>query len=81
MWNTFSCWFPNGGYKESDTRKSFEIVRKMNPQGLVFANLSALIPYQQAREAVEMIEADALQLHLNLPQELAMPEGDRILVN
>jgi len=63
--------------KNPDTRKSFEIVRKMNPQGLVFANLSALIPYQQAREAVEMIEADALQLHLNLPQELAMPEGDR----
>ncbi len=56
---------------------TFEVVRKENPQGLVMANISALADPLFACEAVEMIEADALQLHLNSAQELIMPEGDR----
>jgi len=63
--------------KNKETRNTFEIVRKENPQGLILANLSALVSYEFAQEAVEMIEADGLQLHLNLAQELAMLEGDR----
>ncbi|MDK2822544.1 MAG: isopentenyl-diphosphate Delta-isomerase [Clostridia bacterium] len=60
-----------------DTLKTFSIVRKINRDGLIFANVSALVDYKYALQAVEMIEADGLQLHLNLAQELAMPEGDR----
>lgn len=56
---------------------SFTIVRKKNPEGLIIANVSANIIPQKALEAVEMIEADALQLHLNIAQELFMEEGDR----
>ncbi|NMA02117.1 MAG: type 2 isopentenyl-diphosphate Delta-isomerase [Clostridia bacterium] len=63
--------------KNPATRNTFKIVRELNPQGLIFANVSALVNPQEALEAVEMIEADALQLHLNLAQELAMGEGDR----
>lgn len=62
---------------ESDRRTSFKVVREVNPQGLVFANISALASIEEALQVVEMIEADALQLHLNVPQELAMREGDR----
>lgn len=63
--------------KNPSTRNTFKIVRDYNPQGLIFANVSALVSPQEALEAVEMIAADALQLHLNLAQELAMVEGDR----
>lgn len=58
-------------------RDSFVVVRDMNPDGLILANVSALGPVQGALQAIDMIQADALQLHLNVPQELAMREGDR----
>ncbi len=58
-------------------RRSFESVREGNPAGLVFANLSAACSPHEALGAVEMVRADALQLHLNIPQEVVMAEGDR----
>lgn len=57
--------------------ETFEIVRKVYPEGLVFANVGAYISLDKAKQAVEMLQADALQIHLNVPQELAMVEGDR----
>jgi isopentenyl-diphosphate delta-isomerase len=58
-------------------KSSYMIARKENPHGLIFANLGALCSPDEALQAVEMLEADGLQLHLNLAQELAMAEGDR----
>jgi len=58
-------------------RHTYEIVRRKNPEGLIMANISALASLASAREAVEMIGADVLQLHLNPVQELLMSEGDR----
>ncbi len=58
-------------------RYTFSIVREVNPDGLIFANISAGSGLAEALEAVEMIDADALQIHFNIPQELAMPEGER----
>lgn len=63
--------------KSPDERKTYEIVRKNNPDGIIFANLGSEATVQQAMDAVEMIHADALQIHLNVIQELTMPEGDR----
>ncbi|MDN7241121.1 type 2 isopentenyl-diphosphate Delta-isomerase [Planococcus sp. N028] len=63
--------------KDPDERNSYEIVRKENPDGILFANLGSEASVQQAKDAVEMIEANALQIHLNVVQELTMPEGDR----
>lgn len=63
--------------KDKAMRDSYRIVRRMNPNGIVIANLGSEATPQQAREAVEMIEANALQIHLNVMQELIMPEGDR----
>ncbi len=57
--------------------ESFRIVREENPAGVILANVGALTPMAQAVRAVEMIQADALQVHLNVAQELAMFEGDR----
>lgn len=65
------------GITNKEVRHTYEIVRKTNPDGLILANVSALAKPETAREAVEMIQADALQLHLNGVQELLMTEGDR----
>ena len=56
---------------------SYAAARRANPDGLLFANLGSEATPDQASVAVEMIEANALQLHLNVVQELVMPEGDR----
>lgn len=56
---------------------TFQVVRAENPTGVVIANLSAHCTVAEAQQAVDMLAADALQLHVNVPQELAMGEGDR----
>ena len=57
-------------------------VRDIAPDILLFANLGAVqlnygYDVDQARMAVDMIEADALFIHLNPLQEAVQPEGDR----
>ncbi|ANK62906.1 type 2 isopentenyl-diphosphate Delta-isomerase [Loigolactobacillus backii] len=56
---------------------TFQILRETNPTGLIFANLGATASVDAAKQAVTMLQADALQIHLNTPQEVVMPEGDR----
>jgi len=56
---------------------SFTVVRDHNPKGFVMANLGAEVSPEKAKKAVELICADALQIHLNNVQEIVMPEGDR----
>ena len=56
---------------------TFQVVRAENPDGVVIANLSAHCTVAEAQQAVDMLTADAIQLHVNVPQELAMAEGDR----
>ena len=56
---------------------TYQVVRRENPKGVVFANVSALATPEEARRAVDMVEAQALEIHLNSAQELAMEEGDR----
>jgi len=65
------------GLKDPAVEESYRVVRRENPRGVVIANLSAATGLDEARRAVEMLEADLLQLHLNAPQELVMAEGDR----
>ncbi|MCD1260198.1 type 2 isopentenyl-diphosphate Delta-isomerase [Paenibacillus athensensis] len=63
--------------KSSEVESSYKVVRRENPRGVVLANLGSEATVEQAERAVEMIEASALQIHLNVMQELIMPEGDR----
>lgn len=56
---------------------SYEIVRKEYPDGFLVGNLGSEASVAQAQDAVDMIGANALQIHLNVIQELTMPEGDR----
>ncbi|TYS66548.1 type 2 isopentenyl-diphosphate Delta-isomerase [Bacillus infantis] len=63
--------------KDPAERESYKIVRQENPKGIVIGNLGSEADAEQAKRAIEMIEANALQIHLNVVQELTMPEGDR----
>ncbi len=56
---------------------TFKVVREVYPDGQIWANLGSYATPELARRAVEMIDAAALQIHLNTPQELVMAEGDR----
>jgi isopentenyl-diphosphate Delta-isomerase len=68
-----------GGGKNSGLDKS---IRRVAPNIALYANLGAVqfthgMTVEDARRAVELIEADALILHLNPLQEALQPGGDR----
>lgn len=60
---------------------TFSIVRRINPDGIIFANIGAHATSYQAQTAVDMLSANALQIHLNPAQEMFMAEGDRNFSN
>ncbi|MFD2168719.1 type 2 isopentenyl-diphosphate Delta-isomerase [Tumebacillus lipolyticus] len=62
---------------DESLRSTYRIVRDVNPDGVIIGNLGAGATVEDAQRAVEMIDADLLHLHLNVAQELTMPEGDR----
>ncbi|MCG3218473.1 MAG: type 2 isopentenyl-diphosphate Delta-isomerase [Candidatus Heimdallarchaeota archaeon] len=68
------------GIAEPELRYSFKI-RDVAPDVLLFGNLG-LVQFckdfepNKAQEAIEMIEADALAIHVNPAQEICQPEGD-----
>lgn len=68
------------GIAQPETANTFK-VRHIAPDILLFANVGAVqfnygFDVEHCYEAVEMIQADALILHLNPLQEAVQPEGD-----
>lgn len=63
-------------FESEKAKASYKIVRE-NSKALLIANLSADSNLEMAKEAIKLIDADALQLHINPGQELVMAEGDR----
>lgn len=62
-------------------QNTFSVVREVNPTGIIFANVAVSSNLDAVLKAVNMIDADAVQLHFNIPQELAMQEGERSFRN
>jgi len=62
---------------------TYEVVREEAPSAFILANLgvSQLVEgygVREAQMAVDMVDADALAVHLNPLQEAIQPEGDRV---
>lgn len=63
--------------EDEDAKKSFKCVREIYDDGLIIANINGHLGVEDAKKSIDMIHADAIQIHLNPAQELAMKEGDR----
>jgi len=67
--------------EHKEVRSTFEVVRKNAPNSLIIANLGAPqiakgYGYRELRDAIDMINADAIAIHFNIAQELFQPEGE-----
>ena len=56
---------------------SYSVVREVNPDGFIVGNVNPNASVEQASQAIAMISANALSIHVNPAQELTMDEGDR----
>lgn len=63
--------------KDKDYEPSFKVVRETLKDGIVISNVNAFVSVDEAQRAIDMVQGDALQIHLNPAQEICMPEGDR----
>ena len=63
--------------KDPSLSDSFTILSKVNPEGLRFSNVGAGTNSSKLNQAVDLVHAQACQVHLNALQELIMPEGDK----
>ncbi|WP_306205423.1 type 2 isopentenyl-diphosphate Delta-isomerase [Actinoplanes sp. RD1] len=64
-------------FADGSTADTFRVMRKENPDGFIMANVNANATVDKACRAIDLLEANALQIHLNAVQETVMPEGDR----
>lgn len=62
--------------KNHEAVESFTVARQANPDGFIIANIGAGHDAKSAQQVVDMIGANALEVHINVPQEIVMPEGD-----
>ena len=64
--------------EDETSRSSFEVVRRhLDRSHIVISNMGAQATPEMARRAMDMIGAEAIGIHINVSQELAMDEGDR----
>lgn len=62
--------------KDESWEHSFKTARKHH-KGLLISNVNPNFTLEQAKKAVNMVDANGLSIHINLVQELSMTEGDR----
>lgn len=63
---------------EDGCKGSFKVVRgNIGSDGVVIANLSGHASVEDVKKALDVVDGDGMQIHLNVSQELAMEEGDR----
>ncbi|WP_067933778.1 type 2 isopentenyl-diphosphate Delta-isomerase [Alicyclobacillus kakegawensis] len=63
--------------RDPDMAYTYEVIREVNPDGVVIANVGMGCTAEDAKRAVDLVGANLLQVHWNVAQELFMAEGDR----
>ena len=71
-----ACGSQHIALREPERADGFKVIRREAPDAFVLANVGPTVSPDLALRAVEMIGANALQVHVNAAQELVMPEGD-----
>lgn len=56
---------------------TYRVVRDVHRDGVVFANVGMGTDVETAKAVIDMVDAQVLQVHWNVAQELFMAEGDR----
>lgn len=64
-------------FADPSIASTFSVMRQENPDGFIMVNVNANATVDKARRAIDLLQANALQIHLNVIQETVMPEGDR----
>lgn len=64
-------------FKDERLRSHYQLLRNINPTGLMLANLNLNYNLDQAKICLDLLQADGIQFHINSPQEIVMSEGDR----
>jgi len=64
-------------FADESVADTFSVMRRENPDGFIMANINANASVEKARRAIDLLQANALQIHLNTIQETVMSEGDR----
>lgn len=63
------------GITNNELTDTFTVVRDYAPHAMIIGNIGAP-QVEYAHKAIEMLETDALAIHLNPLQEIIQPEGD-----
>ena len=63
--------------KDPSVSDTYTVTRTVNPSGVLIANVPMGSSLKTAQMAVDLIDADLVQIHWNTAQELFMLEGDR----
>jgi isopentenyl-diphosphate Delta-isomerase len=64
-------------FADETAADTFSVMRREYPDGFIMANVNATASVENAQRAIDLLRANALQIHLNVIQEMIMPEGDR----
>lgn len=67
----------SAGLASPEVAYTYRVVREIHQDGVVIANVGMGTRLERARQAIELVRADLLQVHFNAAQELFMAEGDR----
>ncbi|GBG96467.1 type 2 isopentenyl-diphosphate Delta-isomerase [Lactococcus termiticola] len=62
--------------KFPELEAGFRRVRQIHKDGFILANIGAGHDLESAKKAVDMLEANALEIHVNTAQELSMKQGE-----